>query len=155
MVQGEFIIFTDVEISRIIANKFESEDKINFPRSSVEKIILQCSLSKVAIVTRKDGFYNSDKWRNIQKNFMNSFGPNLRFNLNLEFKMDIKKLKDFKDLCKYKADKMNIEINLSVWTNCCELSLIKTLHPETEIELTITDDIFGDGFTDSSNLGFR
>ena len=45
---------------------------------------------------------------------------------------------------------MKIEINLSAWTNCGELSVIKTLHPETEIELIIIDDIYGEGLANSS-----
>lgn len=116
-VQGDFIIFPDVEITRLIANKYESEEKITFPRDSITKLIQQCCLSKVIIIVKKENLYRSKSWDKLLKDFKESFSPDTKISLNYEFKMEIKKFNDFKDLCRYKTNKMRIVINLSVWAD--------------------------------------
>ena len=97
-VQGDLLVFTDVEITRLIANKYESEDKISLPKDSITKIIMQCCLSKVAIIVRKENLHRTKSWDTLLKNFKGNFEPNVKSDLNFQFKMEIKKFKDFKDL---------------------------------------------------------
>lgn len=89
-IQGDFIIFLDAEITRLVANKFESDDKIILPKDSGTKIINQSEITHVAVVITKESLYTTPVWEKIKENLIAGFSPQANVDLNYEFKFEIK-----------------------------------------------------------------
>lgn len=76
--------------------------------------------------------------------------PILSNHFPLCFPVTIFKLPNFIEICELKVSEMRLTINLNFWTGYSNLSVIKKLHPETNLHLRVQNDLPGVEYFDTS-----
>lgn len=136
---GTFLCFKNVNISRLVVNKYESEDKVKLTKSSISSL---AQTSNISILVTKDGLHWGHAYKEWVRSIEASFQDKNNCILPSYWSMHIRKLSDFLALVGLKSDKVVIDVNLEKWAGYQKLSIIKEFDNDTDIELRIVEKMY-------------